>query len=465
MKKYFMILTVFIAVIAVLGTSSMVGAASKDKHHKHYKHRKHHKHHKRHKHHPGLAYVFTIEGVEIIDIQNGTVTSSFAGVPRSSWPDNFGSRKIGTTKSTTIWANIGKPPLDADGEYRGMFALDTDTGAVTKVITGSKSGNWVIQSPDGRWAYGAARDPANEYLKFGGNPACDDFAQVVDSVPIPAGPNINPAKSGPGPCDAAMTSDGFYIWEPDIWNDTVTRVDTGENGNPFGIGLQYPTTRLDPAVRVEPFMTTVSPDDQYVLAENLEGKPNGTESVIDISDPDNPKEVVRFVQDSRLAALAGTYPGLIFFDTYGNPVEIKGGMGSGPRSNEFTTDGKYSLIINAKSNDVKVVDMATLDIICSVAFPAHPTGGQYKADTGDWSLDGKQLLLNLETTNEVGVIGYDDDAVGCAKFSYLNTIPLSGTKPQGIVVKAAKTKPLECDYDNDHKKHKRHKRHKKHKKH
>jgi len=232
-----------------------------------------------------------------------------------------------------------------------------------------------------------------------------------------------------------MTSDGRHVWEPDIWNDTVTRIDT----DPFGIGVQYPLTKLDSAVRVEPFMTTVSTDNQYVLQENLEGKPNGTESVIDISDPDNPKEVVRFVQDSRLVALAVTYPGLTFLDSYNNPVQIKGGMGSGPRSNEFTKDGNYSLIINAKSNDVKVVDMATLTITCTVPFPAHPTGGQYKADTGDWSMDGKQFLVNLETTNEVGVIGYDDSAAGCAKFSYLNTIPLSGTAPQGIVVRAINT--------------------------
>ncbi len=322
-----------------------------------------------------------------------------------------------------------------------MYALDSKNKKIlTKVITDSSSGNWVVEGINSRWVYGAARSPANEYIQVGADPSQADFGQVVDQVTIPGG-NIAPGRDVPGPCDAAITSDGFHIWEPDIWGDTMTRIDTADAPGGFGIGVQYPMTELVPGVRVEPFMTTVSLGayaDQYVLQENLEG--NGTESVLDISNPNNPIEVVRFVQDSRLAALAIAYPGLTFTGSAGETVTIKGGLGEANRSNEFTKDGLYSLIINSRTNDINIVNMSTLTIDCSVSFPLPAPDVNYQADTGDWSVDGKHFLVNLERSHEVGVIAYDDSAVGCSnKFTYVTTIPLLGTRPQGIVVREVNT--------------------------
>jgi len=136
----------------------------------------------------GLAYVFTDEGVNVIDIRDNTVKEQWAGIPKSSWPDNWGNKD-----NKILWANIGKP-----SDVKGLFALDTKTRSVTKVFTNSTSGNWGIQSPDRRWVYAAARHPAQKYLKIGGDPAFSDFATVVDSIPM-TGANIQPGKSGPGP--------------------------------------------------------------------------------------------------------------------------------------------------------------------------------------------------------------------------------------------------------------------------
>ena len=378
----------------------------------------------------GFAYVFTNDGVNVIDIRNNTVKEQWEGIARSSWPDN-----VYNEGRRVIWGNFGQ----------GVFALDTQTRSVTEILTGSTSGNWAVQTPDGKEVYVAARKPRQAYLLIDGDPDSATYATELASIPIPFIPSrLKPGQLGPGPCDAAMTTDGKHIWEPDIWHDTLTRVDTSLAAGGFGIGIQYFMDRLvGPTVRIEPFMSTVSLDNKYVLIENL-SRPDGTESVIDITDPDNPQEVVRFVQSSLFSTMPrggsfveyiSTTPPLtgklVFLDTTtGAEIEIKGGLGSGPRSDEFTKDNKYSLIINRVSDDVNVVEMATLSIICTVALPSGSG-----ASTGDWSVDGVEFLVNLQGNDGVGVIKYDDSAVGCAKFTYLKTISLLGTAPQGIVVK------------------------------
>ncbi len=172
-KKYLLILTVLISVIALIGTSSMVGADDE---------------------HPGLAFVWTKAGVEVIDIQTGTVINQFAGVPHSAWPDN-----VDKEDQRIIWAQRGRPPITTNGEYHGLYALDSQNGTVlTTVNTNSKSGNWVVEGINSRWVYAAARFPANQYIKVGADPDEPDFGQVVDMVTIP-GTNIDPTKTVAGP--------------------------------------------------------------------------------------------------------------------------------------------------------------------------------------------------------------------------------------------------------------------------
>ncbi len=438
-KKYLMILTVLIAVIALIGMSSMVGAAQN---------------------HPGFAYVFTNDGVNAINLNNHHVKTEgdhwkqqctgegldqvCEAIPRSSWPDNANN-----TDKKIIWANFGS----------GVFALDSKTMKFTKILTGSTSGNWAIQMPNGLETYVAARKPAQEYLQIDADPKSPNFAQIIASVPIPFIPSrLQPGQLGPGPCDAAITSDGKHIWEPDVWHDTVTRIDTSAAAGGFGIGTQYLTDRLvecpgGTTRRVSPFMTTVSLDDRYVFVENLEGGGGtGTESVIDISVPNAPQEIIRFVQSPLFSTMprGGTCPEytsvtppltgkVVFLDTTtGAEIEVKGGLGRGPLSDEFTKDNKYNFMINSRSDDITVVDMATLSIICTVPFasPTPPPPAGYGASTGDWDMNGEEFLVNLRRTNEVGVITYDDSAVGCAKFTYTDTISLWGTNPGGIVVRA-----------------------------
>ena len=404
-KKCLMILIVFIAVVAVLGTSTMIEAA-----------------------HPGNAYVFTNDGINSINLNNGKVRTEgdhwkqmcsgegldevCESIPKAGWPDN-----VYNEARRVIWGNFRS----------GVFSLDTKTMKFNKIITGSTSGNWAVQTPDGKEVYVAARKPRQAYLLIDGDPDSATYATELASIPIPFIPSrLKPGQLGPGPCDAAMTVNGLHIWEPDIWHDTLTRIDTVAAGG-LAIGHQYFITELASGVRVEPFMSTVdlSTNGQYVLVENLEGRPRGTESVFDISNPNAPIEVVRFVQSDR-PEVGGTFIG-----GAGETVSVRGGLGSGPRSDEFTRDNLYSLIIQRNSDDVAVVNMSTLTIDCSVALPAGS-----KASTGDWSVDGKQFLVSLDRLHKVGVIKYDASASTCStKFTFDSTIDLWGTRPAGIVVK------------------------------
>jgi YVTN family beta-propeller protein len=159
-------------------------------------------------------------------------------------------------------------------------------------------------------------------------------------------------------------------------------------------------------------MTTVTWDDKYVFMENSEGKGKGTESVIDVSDPANPKEIVRFVPEESLdAAKAALEP---------KGITVKKMMGLEPQSDEISLDNKYAFVINRASKSVGVIDIATLEYVAEIPLTADG-----KPRTGDLSPDGSKLYVSVPEKNVVDVI----DVATLTKVKSISGL----SKPQGVI--------------------------------
>ncbi|MFQ5795807.1 MAG: YncE family protein, partial [Candidatus Bipolaricaulia bacterium] len=244
------------------------------------------------------------------------------------------------------------------------------------IETGSKQ-NYTEITPDGRYLVNAARF-TDTYQLIGADPSHPDFGTVVAQYNTYA---------NAGPCDMTIREDGRYAFDPDRHSDAIAVLDL----NSFEVVAVVP---VEPLVgdRPDPFMGTISPDGRFFFVENTEG--DGTESVWDVSDPLNPVELKRFTQQD--------------------------GLGLGSLTDEFTPDGRFNFIINRSSSDLNVVDLNSLEIVDTIAFPpgSNPV-------TGDFSVDGHKFYVTLPGRDAVAVIDVAEQRV-------IDTVKV-GPQPVGVI--------------------------------
>lgn len=205
-----------------------------------------------------------------------------------------------------------------------------------------------------------------------------------------------------GPCDATLGPDGEYAFVPEIANETlavvsldpfeiVARIDAGE---PVGEG------------KVLPFMATASFDGDRLLVENGEGElgpdpdipREGSESIWDVSDPEEPVERERITRDDGLSAA--------------------------PITSEIGPDGETGYLFTPDAEAVTVLDVedATVERELDV-------GG--RSISGAWGPNREKLYVPVQTANHVAVIDHADGEV-------VATIE-AGESPTGAV--AGMTRP------------------------
>jgi DNA-binding beta-propeller fold protein YncE len=256
--------------------------------------------------------------------------------------------------------------------------------------------NFIGVSPKGKTAWNSARE-IDEIQEIDIDPDSDTFGQILTHITVPLSPDAGPGSATRGkmrPCDMSITPNGKYLWEPDIGGETVTGVDI--KGKQVIAQITLP--REDPANRVIPFMLTTN--GKMALVENFEA-PFGTESIIDVTDPDKPVHLKKLTQAD--------------------------GLGISPMTSEFTPDGDYAYIIANGSpttpGEVNVLDLDTLQISKSIALPAG-----CRPHTGDFTNDGGYFVVNCSGTNTVAVISN-------ALQEVVQDVALSGVTPRGVITR------------------------------
>lgn len=180
-----------------------------------------------------------------------------------------------------------------------------------------------------------------------------------------------------GPCDMTLGPDGEYGFVADIANETLTvlRVD------PFEIAARIDVGEPATDGNVLPFMCTASFDGDLLMVENGEGElgpdpaipREGSESIWDISNPEDPVELERITRDDGLSA---------------PPITSEIGPGS---------DVAY--VFTPAIDAVTVIDLEE-----RVVDRELEIGGS--AIAGAWGPTREKLYVPVQTANHVAVIDH-----------------------------------------------------------
>lgn len=259
--------------------------------------------------------------------------------------------------------------------------------------------NFIGISPDGRTAWNSARE-VDLIQEIDTNPGSPTFGTILTEIPVPDKDDETPRAR---PCDATITPDGRYFFEPDLAGESMTIVDT------YTKQLnQVVPPKATEGVKVQPFMATTN--GKIVLVENLEG--DNTYDIWDISVmPLQPQHMKKLVQAD--------------------------GLGVNAQTSEFTPDGRYAYLImngvaNAEPSSFEASHLDVLDvmedsptytqIVNSIELPFN-----CRAHTGDFSNDGRYFFVNCSGSDQLAV-------VDTATQKVVTTVAV-GTGPRGVVVR------------------------------
>ena len=315
--------------------------------------------------------------VSLIDaVDDELIRSEYLGTT-SSWPSNqYASieRDI-----ETLWMNV-------EG---GVYGFDTSDSfeQVAEIETGSNA-NWQELSPDGKHLVISSREPVHTHYRVDADPSSDTFGEIT--AEIDRSEESDPA---PAPCDITFGPDGEFSYCADRDADMLTVLRT----DPFDIVAQL---ELEPLGDddVGAFMDTASWDGEYVAIENFEQyEGDGTESIVDISDPENPEEIHRFTGED--------------------------GLTDGPMTSEWGPDSE---ILYVFGEQVTVIDVPDLSIIDTIDVGGGTT-------TGTWNPDRTKLYVPIQSNDEVAVIDHESR-------DHVTSIGV-GSSPRGATARS--TRPSE----------------------
>lgn len=362
---------------------SLVKCKSTKKHHKYKRHHAYKGHHERRE-----------AGIECKEVQNEVVgfgtawpANQYRG-NRHWWWTGLSGEVIGLHARHSV-----TPLLDE----QNLLRVNTYTYEGVPPNLPTKGANFIGVMPHhGKTAWNAARE-IDEIQEIDTDPRSPGFGQILTHISVPLSADAGPGSDTKGrmrPCDMSITPNGHYLWEPDIGGETVTGVDIKQKK----VIAQITIPREDPENRVIPFMLTTN--GKLALVENFEA-PFGTETILDVSDPEHPVILKKLTQAD--------------------------GLGISPQTSEFTPDGKYAYIIANGSpstpGEVDVLDLHTLQIVKKIALPAN-----CRAHDGDFTNDGKHFVVNCSGANSIAVISNKLQAV-------VQEVAISGVTPRGVIVR------------------------------
>lgn len=266
--------------------------------------------------------------------------------------------------------------LNVDG---GVRAIDAGTGEELASVETGFGPNYPNLSPDESHLIVAAGgtttiepDPENpddhRIVRVDADPDSEEFGEITGE--------IRPGYTGP--CDVTFEPDGEYVYVADIAGETlrVVGVDPFETvaeidvGEPAGEG------------NVLPFMCTASFGGDLLLVENGEGTlgsnpevpREGSESIWDLSTPEEPEELARITREDGLPAMTIT--------------------------SEIDPDSEAGYLFTPDADSVTVIDLEAREVEREL-----DVGGT--ALSGAWGPDREKLYVPVQTANHVAVIDHD----------------------------------------------------------
>lgn len=309
--------------------------------------------------------------VSVIDAEADELLDSLFIGTTASFPAN--QYTTGTDSGHDIaWLNVS-------GGVRGF---DQQTLEEVAFVETGYGPNYPNVTPDGEHLLiasggttGMDPDPAepenHAIFRVDANPDSDTFGEVTAEI----------ETEYVGPCDMTIGPDSEYAYVVDVADETlrVVRVDPFENA--ALVDVEGPITDGD----VLPFMCTASFDGQYLLVENGEGglgsEPEiervGSESVWDISDPENPEEVAKITPDD--------------------------GLPGAPITSEVDPNNEAAYLFIPGAG-VGVIDLETFEYVETI-----DVGGS--TISGTWGPNREKLYVPVQTENQVAVIEHASQSV------------------------------------------------------
>lgn len=313
------------------------------------------------------TYVFNTgdRTLSVIDAEaDELVTTTFIGTT-ASFPANQYSLPEAGGAADTLWLNV-------DGGVTGLDANSLDE--VASITTGFGP-NYPNVTPDGKHLLVAAGGtttldpnpedpPDHKIVRVDADRESDSFGAVTGEL----------AVGYTGPCDMSMGPEGNYGYVPDVVNDTLSVVSV----DPFEVVTKVPVEPVGDGNSL-PFMGTVSFGGDILLTENGEGELGpegdrpGSESIWDLSDPENPEELARITRDDGLPSAAIT--------------------------SEIGPDGAFAYLFTPGAGTVTVLDIENREIASQI-----DVGGVTLA--GTWEPNREKLYVPVQSEDEVAVIDH-----------------------------------------------------------
>ena len=320
--------------------------------------------------------------VSVVDAADDEVVATRQLSLTASFPSNQYAPALTEEPGDPLWLNVDEGVRAIEvGSFTEVASVDTGTGA-----------NWQEVTPDGKHLVVSAREPSHEQYRIDADPESDSFGEVTAEIDR-SDEGGRGDNEGPGPCDVTIHPDGEYAYVPDLYGDTLTVVDIQS----FEIATQVEVDPVEDGTPAAPWMGTAARDGETMLVENNEGE-TGTESIWDVSDPGEPREVTRLTSDD--------------------------GLGHLPLTSEIGPDGDVGYVFTPDTEDVSVIDVGNGTVTDRLDL-----GG--KAFVGTWSPSHEKLYVPVQTSDEVAVI---DHAAG----EIVETIGV-GSEPYGAT--AARIRP------------------------
>lgn len=312
--------------------------------------------------------------VSVIDAAaDELVTTTYLGATASFPSNQFIVDQLDADRPTA-WLNVDN----------GVRGVNTRTLSEETAFETGSGANWQEVTPDGAHLVVSAREPIHKQYRLDADRSSGSFGEVTAEIDRkPEGGRGD--NDGPGPCDVTIHPNGEYAYVPDIFSDTLSVISI----EPFEVVNQVSVPTVDGLDAARPWMGTAAWDGETLLIENNDGE-TGSESVWDISDPENPEEVARLTSDDNLGAL--------------------------PLTSEIGPDSEVGYVFTANSEDVTVVDLAAGEVTERI-----DVGGS--AFVGTWGPGKEKLYVPVQTSDQVKVI---DHAAG----EVTATIDV-GSKPYG----------------------------------
>ncbi len=313
--------------------------------------------------HAGRAYVSNEDGhtVTVIDTVKNEVVAT---IPVGKRPRGIQLSHDGKTLYVALSGLPKCPPsvpdeecakLGRDVKADGVAAVDTATMKVVKVFEAGSDPEQFDLATDGR-LYVANEDSATATVLD------TRTGKIVARIPV-----------GQEPEGVRVSPDGKYTLVTNESDNSVSIIDTKtlKEVKHVVVGKRPRDAAFTPDSKTAYLSGEF--DSSLYRMRVPEGEP--VERILQLGPNDRPMAVKLDSKRNRLYASTGRGGKIVVLDVSGTPKQIgEVKVGTRPWGFALTADGKHLYTANGPSNDVSVVDTATLKVIKTIKVGSSPWG-------------------------------------------------------------------------------------------